>query len=106
MLLLLARRLASMLLIMAAVSFILFVVFESNKLGVAGKVLGPYSSVEQRELWLDCSRAWIIAECVGNARLGEHMQTSRHGVTHRNLEDRVDRVLHRRSLRQNRGWHG
>ncbi len=42
-----------MLLIMAVVSFILFLIFEGNKLAVAGKVLGPYSSVEQRELWLE-----------------------------------------------------
>ena len=53
MLLLAARRLASMLLIMAVVSFMLFTIFESDKLGVAGKVLGPYSSTEQRELWLE-----------------------------------------------------
>jgi peptide/nickel transport system permease protein len=76
MLLLLARRLASMLLIMAAVSFILFVVFESNKLGVAGKVLGPYSSVEQRELWLEqngYNRPFLVryVEWVGNALRGD-----------------------------------
>ena len=53
MLLLMIRRLASMLLIMAVVSLLLFLIFESNKLAVAGKVLGPYSSVEQRELWLE-----------------------------------------------------
>ena len=53
MLVLAARRLGSMLLIMAVISFVLFVIFESDKLGVAGKVLGPYSSIEQRELWLD-----------------------------------------------------
>jgi peptide/nickel transport system permease protein len=53
MLMLTARRFASMLLIMVTVSFILFVVFETDKLAVAGKVLGPYSSLEQRELWLE-----------------------------------------------------
>jgi peptide/nickel transport system permease protein len=53
MLLLMMRRLASMLLIMAVVSLLLFLIFESNKLAVAGKVLGPYSSTEQRELWLE-----------------------------------------------------
>jgi len=50
MLVLAGRRFGSMLLIMAVISFVLFVIFESDKLGVAGKVLGPYSSTEQREL--------------------------------------------------------
>ncbi|MDA8637251.1 ABC transporter permease [Rhodospirillales bacterium] len=53
MLLLVGKRLISMALIMAVVSFILFMVFETDKLGVAGKVLGPYSSTEQREIWLE-----------------------------------------------------
>jgi peptide/nickel transport system permease protein len=53
MLILIARRLGSMVLIMLVVSVILFGIFESDKLAVAGKVLGPYSSIEQRELWLD-----------------------------------------------------
>lgn len=53
MLILIARRLGSMVLIMFVVSVILFAIFESDKLAVAGKVLGPYSSTEQRELWLD-----------------------------------------------------
>ena len=76
MLLLMARRLASMLLIMAVVSFILFLIFESNKLAVAGKVLGPYSSVEQRELWLEqngYNRPFVVryVEWVGNAVQGD-----------------------------------
>src|SRR3954447_4100807 len=76
MLLLMMRRLASMLLIMAVVSLILFVVFESNKLGVAGKVLGPYSSVEQRELWLEqngYNRSFPVRyfEWVGKALQGD-----------------------------------
>lgn len=53
MLILTLKRLGSMLLIMAVVSFILFSIFETDKLAVAGKVLGPYSSQEQRELWLE-----------------------------------------------------
>jgi peptide/nickel transport system permease protein len=52
MIVLAAKRLLAMLLIMLVVSFILFSLFESDKMAVAGKVLGPYSSVEQRELWL------------------------------------------------------
>lgn len=42
-----------MALIMVIVSFTLFAIFESDKLAVAGKVLGPYSNTEQRELWLE-----------------------------------------------------
>lgn len=53
MLILILRRLASMLLIMLVVSFLLFALFETDKLDVAGKVLGPYSSLEQREIWLE-----------------------------------------------------
>ncbi|PHQ68812.1 MAG: ABC transporter permease, partial [Sneathiella sp.] len=53
MLILAARRLVSMALIMVVISFTLFSIFESDKLAVAGKVLGPYSSTEQREIWLE-----------------------------------------------------
>ena len=53
MLILTLKRLTSMILIMLVVSFILFALFESDKLEVAGKVLGPYSSHEQREIWLE-----------------------------------------------------
>jgi len=53
MLILTLKRLASMILIMLVVSFILFALFETDKMEVAGKVLGPYSSVEQREIWLE-----------------------------------------------------
>jgi len=53
MLILTLKRLASMLLIMLVVSFLLFSLFETDKMQVAGKVLGPYSSVEQREIWLE-----------------------------------------------------
>ncbi len=52
MLALAARRLAAMIGLMAVVSVILFAIFEADKLAVATKVLGPYSSLEQRELWL------------------------------------------------------
>jgi peptide/nickel transport system permease protein len=76
MLLLAARRFASMLLIMAVVSFILFLIFETDKLAVAGKVLGPYSSVEQRELWLEqegYNRPFVVryVEWVGDALRGD-----------------------------------
>ncbi|WP_020395689.1 ABC transporter permease [Thiolinea disciformis] len=52
MIVLAGKRLLAMLLIMLVVSFILFSLFESDKMAVAGKVLGAYSSLEQRELWL------------------------------------------------------
>lgn len=42
-----------MVLIMAVVPLVLFTLFETDKLAVAGKVLGPYSSTEQREIWLE-----------------------------------------------------
>jgi len=48
-----ARRLASMILIMLTISFILFLIFESDKINVATKVLGEYSLLDQRLLWLE-----------------------------------------------------
>ena len=64
------------LLIMAVVSLLLFLIFEGNKLAVAGKVLGPYSSQEQRELWLEqngYNRPFPVryVEWVGNAMRGD-----------------------------------
>jgi peptide/nickel transport system permease protein len=50
---LLLRRLASMILIMVAVSLIIFTIYSVDKLNIAGQVLGPYSSQEQREVWLE-----------------------------------------------------
>ncbi len=48
-----ARRLAVMVAIMIAVSLTLFLFFEFDKESVATKVLGAYSSAEQRTLWLE-----------------------------------------------------
>lgn len=53
MLIFIARRLAQMFAIMLVVSVILFTIFEVNKLNVAGQVLGPYTTTEQRMLWLE-----------------------------------------------------
>lgn len=53
MLMLIARRLAQMVAIMIVVSIILFVIFEANKMDVAGQVLGPYTSEDQRQSWLE-----------------------------------------------------
>lgn len=69
-----------MVLIMAVVSFLLFALFETDKLDVAGKVLGPYSSVEQREIWLDNNgynepflKRYVL--WVGNALRGDFGQS-------------------------------
>lgn len=76
MLVLIGKRLVSMAVIMAVVSFALFRIFEGDKLEVAGKVLGPYSSAEQRELWLtqkgyDAPFIARYADWVGGALTGE-----------------------------------
>ncbi len=47
------RRLAYMALTMAVVSALLFILLELTPGNVATKVLGPYSSEEQRNLWLE-----------------------------------------------------
>jgi peptide/nickel transport system permease protein len=47
------RRLATMILTMIVVSILLFLLMEVNVEGVAVKVLGPYSSEEQRNIWLE-----------------------------------------------------
>ncbi|MGI9331612.1 MAG: ABC transporter permease [Gammaproteobacteria bacterium] len=47
------KRLAMMAATMVIVSILLFLLLEINIDGVATKVLGPYSSEEQRELWLE-----------------------------------------------------
>jgi peptide/nickel transport system permease protein len=82
MLVLAARRLGAMIAIMAVVSFILFSIFETDKLGVAGKVLGPYSSLEQRELWLEqqgYNRPFLVryVEWVGRALTGDFGESIR-----------------------------
>jgi len=53
MLMFVTRRLIQMILIMITVSVILFTIFEFNKMSVAGQVLGPYTTTEQREIWLE-----------------------------------------------------
>ncbi len=52
MLLFLTKRLIAMLLTMLAVSVLVFMVLEISPGSVATKVLGPYSSPAQRQLWL------------------------------------------------------
>lgn len=80
MLMLTLKRLTSMILIMLVVSFLLFALFETDKLDVAGKVLGPYSSVEQRQIWLEnngYNEHFIkrYAVWVGNALRGDFGQS-------------------------------
>ncbi len=51
----LAKRAAFMLLTMLAVSILVFLLLEVNGESVAVKVLGPYTSEEQRRLWLEAN---------------------------------------------------
>ncbi len=53
MLIFIVRRLGTTLLTMIVVSFLLFLLLEINVEGVAIKVLGPYTSEEQRNIWLE-----------------------------------------------------
>ncbi len=53
MLVLAARRIASMILIMFVISVMLFVFFEGDKLNLAMRVLGQYSTMEGRLQWLE-----------------------------------------------------
>ncbi|CAN5445649.1 ABC transporter permease [soil metagenome] len=53
MLILAARRLASMILIMLVISILLFLVFEGDKMSLAMRVLGQYSTIEGRLQWLE-----------------------------------------------------
>ena len=53
MLIFVLRRLGTMLLTMLVVSMLLFLLLEINPGSVAIKVPGPYSSEEQRQIWLE-----------------------------------------------------
>ena len=55
MLIFIVRRLGTMVLTMVVVSLLLFLLLEINVASVAIKVLGPYSSEEQRNLWLEAN---------------------------------------------------
>jgi len=55
MLIFMVRRFGTMLLTMLVVSILVFLLLEINIEGVAIKVLGPYTSVEQRNLWLEAN---------------------------------------------------
>jgi peptide/nickel transport system permease protein len=53
MLLLAGRRLASMIVIMIVISILLFLIFEGDKLALAARVYGQYSTMEGRLQWLE-----------------------------------------------------
>lgn len=53
MLVLISRRFGSMVITMVAVSILLFLALQINVDSVARSVLGPYSSEEQRQVWLE-----------------------------------------------------
>nr|NIS40704.1 ABC transporter permease [Desulfuromonadales bacterium] len=53
MLVFIVRRIGTMILTMLVVSILLFLTLEFNSENVAVKVLGPYSSQESREIWLE-----------------------------------------------------
>jgi len=55
MLVFIVRRLGTMVLTMVVVSILLFLLLEINSASVAIKVLGPYTSEEQRNLWLEAN---------------------------------------------------
>ena len=55
MLIFIVRRFGTMVLTMVVVSLLLFLLLEINVESVAIKVLGPYSSDEQRQLWLEAN---------------------------------------------------
>lgn len=55
MLIFIVRRLGTTVLTMVVVSLLLFLLLEINVESVAIKVLGPYSSEEQRQLWLEAN---------------------------------------------------
>ena len=76
MLVLAGRRLASMILIMIVISIMLFVFFEGDKLNLAMRVLGPYSTMEGRLEWLEVNGynrplivryfSWMLGFLTGN----------------------------------------
>ncbi len=73
---LIARRTALTLLTMLVVSVLLFLIFETRVDSIALNVLGPYTSLEQRELWLEArgyyDPLWErYLRWLGNALIGD-----------------------------------
>ena len=83
MLLMIARRLVSMLLIMIVVSLILFLIFENDKPAIARAILGPYVQDFQLEAWLEANgynRPFFTRylEWVGNVLQGDFGESTRY----------------------------
>lgn len=84
------KRLASMALTMLATSWLVFVALELSPGSVATKVLGPYSSPQQRQLWLtehgyDRPLLWRYGHWLGKAIRGDFGQSVRFKVPVRGL---------------------
>jgi peptide/nickel transport system permease protein len=76
MLIFMVRRFGTMLLTMLVVSILVFLLLEINVESVAIKVLGPYTSQEQRELWLERNgyydpAIWRYLRWLGNFVTGD-----------------------------------
>ncbi len=85
MLIFIARRIGTMVLTMLVVSLLLFLLLEINIEGVAVKVLGPYTSDEQRNIWLENNGYFDpmplrYARWVGNAVVGDFGESVRFKV--------------------------
>src|SRR5690554_8126125 len=81
MLIFIGKRLIYMLLTMFAISLILFLVMEINGEAVARRVLGPFTSAEQIQAWLQANgylRPWYVryVEWLGNVLSGDFGQRS------------------------------
>ncbi len=76
MLIFMVRRFGTMALTMLVVSILVFLLLEINVESVATKVLGPYTSQEQRELWLERNgytdpAVWRYLRWLGNFVIGD-----------------------------------
>lgn len=85
MLVFIAKRLGFMVLTMLVVSMLVFLLLELSPGNVATKVLGPYSSEEQRHLWLEAhgyfEPIWVrYLAWLGNFLAGDFGQSTRFKV--------------------------
>ena len=85
MLILLAKRALQMFLTMLVVSILVFLLLEVNGESVAVKVLGPYTSAEQRQIWLENNgyNRWLpirYLEWLGNMMVGDFGESIRFKV--------------------------
>lgn len=85
MLIFMARRFGTMILTMLVVSILVFMLLEINVESVATKVLGPYTSQEQRDLWLERNgyfdpAALRYLRWLGNFVIGDFGQSVRFKV--------------------------